>query len=256
METANVAYPIHSVRNAMRILQLFTVDRPEWGITEMAHALGLSKSTVHRAVTALMHEGFLEKNPRTDRYRLGLSVLGLCGVVISHMTVHREAAPVLERLAERAGETAYLGILEGADVVYLHKVECKHPVRVLSHIGKKNPAHCTGTGKAILAFQTPQRIDAVIRNGLPSFGPRTISEPEAFRRHLSEIRRRGYAVCIDELADGVASVGVPVRDYTGEVVAAISIVGPTDRLVPKLAQVIPEVVQGGREVSRNLGCYS
>lgn len=253
MSKAKEAYRIHSVRNAMRILQLFSVDRPEWGITEMADALGLSKSTVHRAVTALVEEGFLEKNPRTDRYRLGLSVLGLCGVVISHMTVHREAAPILERLAERVGETAYLGILEGTDVVYLSKVECKHPVRSLSHIGKKNPAHCTGTGKAILAFQPSKRIEEVIRNGLIPYGPRTITDPETFRRHLADIRNEGYAVCIDEIADGVASVGAPVRDYTGEVIAAISVVGPTERLVPKLAQVIPEVVKGGREISQGLG---
>ncbi|MEX1029220.1 MAG: helix-turn-helix domain-containing protein [Paenibacillaceae bacterium] len=127
-----------------------------WSITEIAKALQLNKSTVCRLAGDLVIEGFLQKTG--TKYRLGLTLLGLSGVITSHLEIHREAKPVLINLVEKLEETAHISILEGTDITYLHKVECKHPIRLLSHVGKKNPASCTSSGKILLAFQSDKVV--------------------------------------------------------------------------------------------------
>ena len=146
------------------------------------------------------------------------------------MEIHREAVPILESLVEWVGEAAHISILEGRDVVYLHKVDCSHPVRLLSHIGKRNPAYCTSSGKVLLAYQSDEVIHTVLESELYPHAPNTITDKSLLRQNLEKIKRQGYSIAIDELHEGVVSLAVPVRDYTNEVVAAISIVGPKQRM--------------------------
>jgi len=249
-------YTLHSVINAMRILRLFTPQRPELGVTEIAKALGLSKSTVHFLITTLTKEELLEKTP-DSKYKLGLVFLRLSGIIEEQMEIHRESLPVLIKLRDEFDENAYIGILEQNKVAYLQKAESRKPAIVLSQIGNRNPAFCTGTGKAILAYQKEELI-AEIAADLPSYnlGPNAIRDPALFKRHLQEVKQQGYAVCIDEIDIGIASIGVPVRNYTGKVVAAVSIVGPTERIQSKdMSLMIRKLKEAGREISAKLGYY-
>jgi IclR family transcriptional regulator, KDG regulon repressor len=247
-------YLLQSVKNAMQILRLFSVDQPELGVTQIAAKIGLSKSSAHRLISTLVKKGYLEKNEKNNRYRLGLSLLGLTGVIINHMEIHRESLPFLQDLVEQLEETVHINVLEGNDVVYLHKIECKHPVRLLSDIGKRNPAYCSSAGKVILAYQSKELIDHFLQSALLPYGPNTITDPEKLLENLMEVQSKGYSIAIDELHEGVVSIAVPVRDYTEEVIAAISVVGPKQRMpVHKFPDYVQILHLAGQKLSRQLG---
>ncbi|CAG9614931.1 HTH-type transcriptional regulator XynR [Bacillus rhizoplanae] len=247
-------YLLHSVKNAMRILRLFSMDEPELGVTQIASRIGLNKSSTHRLISTLLKEEYLEKNERNSKYRLGLSLLGLHGVITNTMEIYRESLPILQDLVEQLGETVHINVLEGNDVVYLHKVECKHPVRLLSDIGKRNPAYCSSAGKVILAYQSEDLINTVLHSKLIPYGPNTITVPKKLRENLMDIKRIGYSIAIEELHEGVVSIAVPVRDYTENVVAAISVVGPTQRMLEHQFPVYIQTLNlAGMKLSEQLG---
>lgn len=232
------------------------MEEPERGITEIAQILHLSKSTVHRVMTTLAEEGFVSKDELTHRYRLGLSVLSLGGILMSTLEIYREGQHLLEDLAHRFDESVHLAVLEGFHTVYVSKIESKHPVTILTHVGRKNPIHCTSSGKAILAFQRPDMIEEVIRRGLTRYTSTTMTDPDAFRTELAVIRDRGFAISENELREGVASIAVPIRDYTRDVVGAVNLVGPTQRFTPQKIQLFTkQLIAVGKQISTRLGHY-
>ncbi|KHF37837.1 IclR family transcriptional regulator [Halalkalibacter okhensis] len=249
METHGV---LKSVSNGLAILHLFTSKKPTWGVTDIANELHLNKSSVSRLVKELVVEGFLEKVG--SKYQLGISVLCLSGVITSHLEIYREAKAPLQALVTKVEETAHVSILEETNITYLHKVECQHPVQLLSYIGKNNPATCTSSGKLLLAFQPDSILKNVIKNGLPKCGPNSIVDQNHLLNDLQKIRQQGYSICVNELHDGVVSIAAPVRNYTGEVIAAVSIVGPSSRMKEdSYSQYVSEVIKAGLQVSEKLG---
>lgn len=244
---------LQSVQKGLKILRLFSNEKPEWGISEMACALHIHKSTVSRLVSELVTKGFLEKKGR--KYRLGLSLLRLSGVVTSHLEIHRESKEILHQLVDDLEETAHVAILEDGSVTYLHKVECKHPVRLLSHVGKRNPAHCTSSGKILLAYQPESKVkDWIAGNGLMQMGPNSITDPDRLLHDLRNVKKQGYSVCIDEMHEDVVSIAAPIRDYTGQVVAAVSVVGPGQRITQKkIPAFIKRIIEAGKTISINMG---
>ncbi|MEC2073288.1 IclR family transcriptional regulator [Alkalihalophilus marmarensis] len=253
-DTAKKDYTLSSVKNALRILRRFSMDEPELKITDLAKDLELGKSTVSRLMSTLASEGFVEKNPENQRYRLGLSILSLASVCTSNFEIHKEAMPVLNDLVEKTGETSHLSILDGLDVIYLHKVESKHHVRAFTHIGKRNPSYATSSGKILLAYNDVHFVDKIIENGLEPFTEYTITDPQKLKETLDEIRQSGYAVSSEEIFEGVVSIASPVRDYTGNVIASVNIVGPIQRLNQHtIPSHIKKVIDAGKQISARLG---
>lgn len=247
---------LSSLRNALLVLKCFSMEEPEKGITEIAQMLDLSKSTVHRVMTTLADEGFVRKDETTHRYRLGLSVVSLGGILMSNLEIYREGQHLLEELADRFDESVHLAVLEGYHTVYVSKIESKHPITILTHIGRKNPSHCTSSGKVILAYQKPELIEHVIELGLTAYTSATITNPDEFRKQLQMIREKGFCISENELREGVASVAVPIRDYTREVIGAVNIVGPTQRFTAQKIQLFTkQLVSVGKEISNRLGYY-
>ncbi|MCL7748340.1 IclR family transcriptional regulator [Halalkalibacter alkaliphilus] len=243
---------LKSVSNGLAILHLFTNKKSTWGVTEIANVLGLNKSTVSRLVKELVVEDFLEKTG--SKYQLGISVLCLSGVITTHLEIYREAKSPLQALVNKVEETAHVAILEESNITYLHKVECQHPVQLLSYIGKNNPATCTSSGKLLLAFQSDTVVKNVINGSLPKCGPTSVVDQDLLLNDLQVIRQQGYSICVNELHDGVVSIAAPVRDYTGGVIAAVSIVGPTSRMrEDSFPQYVEEVIKAGQEISEKLG---
>ena len=243
---------LQSVQNGLQILRLFTVEKPVWGITEIAHALQMSKSTVSRLMADLVEEGFLQKEGK--QYSLGFSLLAISGVITSHLEIHRESKDVLKRLVAELGETTHIAILEGKQITYVHKVECNNPVPLLSSIGKRNPITCTSSGKVLLAYQKKNFIDYIIGAGLPQIGPNSPTEPEQLTNQLSQIKKQGFAICIDEMHENVVSIAAPVRDYKEEVVAAVSVVGSRVRIQDgKFTRFIESTIEAANELSIRLG---
>lgn len=255
MSKPNEDYLLSSVKNALRILRSFSLEEPEKKVTELASSLGLSKSTVSRLLQPLASERFVTKDPTTQKYRLGLTILHLNTIVTSHLEINREAQPILQQLVRDIQETAHIAVLDGMDVVYINRVECQRPVQALSHIGRRNPLHCTSSGKVLLSYQEYAKTESYIEQGLARFTPNTITDPDAFRNALKTIRQQGYAISIEELREGVASIAAPIRDYTGKVVYALSVIGPVHRMNPYNPSIIAKVKRAANEISEKLGYW-
>ncbi|WP_102271742.1 IclR family transcriptional regulator [Cytobacillus massiliigabonensis] len=258
MTVKNIAGDNHlsSVKNALRILRSFSMDEPEKKISELAESLGLNKSTVSRTMSTLASEGFVFKDPDSKKYRLGLSLLSLGGIVNSQMDIYRESHPVLNRLVQEVGETAHIAVLDNHEVIYLQKVECNHPVKVLTHIGKRNPPYSTSSGKTLLAYAKEEIIEAVIERGLQRFTRNTIVDPKKLVTHLKHIREKGFAFSIEEFHEGVNSIAAPVYDYQGKVIAALAIVGPKQRIQPsKMPALSKKVISAANDISSRMGYW-
>ncbi|BCJ88217.1 IclR family transcriptional regulator [Effusibacillus dendaii] len=256
MPEKNEQRMLSSLSNALRILRSYSMDKPSQGITEIAVAQNLGKSTVHRLVSTLVKEGFLVKESETHKYRLGYSVLALSGVIFSTLDIYNEALPVVRKLVDTVDETAHIGILDGNELIYIMKIECTHHVRFLTHVGKRNPLYCTSSGKVLLAHQEPDFIKQIIENGLVKHTPNTLTNPNLLHQELAKIKTQGYATSFEELLEGVHSLAAPIRDYTGQVVAALTLVGPKQRMGrSKVAYLSKKVIEACQEISQNLGFY-
>jgi len=253
-QSSSISSQLSSVKNAVKILKSFSGSKPNLKVSQLATKLGLSKSTVSRILSTLAIEGFVQKNPKDNSYQLGLAVLTLGGIVTSHLDVHKEATPVLNKVVMKTGETAHLAILDGLDTIYIHKEECNHPVRILTHIGRRNPSYCISSGKVLLAFNDEQLVEEVIQNGLKKFANNTITDPDKLRNELEMIRKQGFATSSEEITIGTRSVAAPIRDWRGKVVSAVTVVGPLQRMqdykIPSIARI---VMEAGKEASERLG---
>jgi IclR family transcriptional regulator, KDG regulon repressor len=248
-------YRIQSIERAVAILNAFSQDEPELGVTELAERLGLHKSTVHRFIVNLEAAGLVERNPRNARYRLGLRIFELGGLVMQQMNLWDEALPFLEGLVRDTGETGHLAVLDGGEAIYIERVEARRALRVPSAIGRGYPAHATNLGKVLLADRPAHEVDAIVADrGLAAYTPHTITDPEALAAELARIRRQGYAIDNEEYDEGLRCIGAPIYDHSGHVVAALGIGGPVTRITPERVHELAELVMtAARGLSRRLG---
>lgn len=243
---------LQSVQNGLRILRLFNKEKAIWGTTEIARELELPKSTVKRLLDVLCMEGFIEKTK--TKYRLGLSLLNLSGVIKYHMEIKREAAEPLQSLVDKMEETAMIPTLEGGKVVYLLKIECKQPYPLHGDIGDNNPATCSSSGKVLLAHLPMNKIDEVLQAGLPKMGPNSVTNPEVIKKQLQKIKEQGYCISIDEMHENSISIAAPIMDYSGRVITAVSLIGPRNRMSSKpISDIVDAVVKTAQEISSRLG---
>jgi DNA-binding IclR family transcriptional regulator len=239
-----------TLENALHLLDLFSLDEPELNATEIADRLHVANSTVHRLVTTLMSEGFITKDRHKNSYRLGTSILALGNIVTTQHKIHTISQSVLEALVQRSNETAHIGILRDFDVIYLNKIECSHPVRLLSHLGRRNPAHCTSTGQVLLAHLPAKDLDTFLLNKLERYTSKTITDPEDLLTLLRKIKKQGYSLSVEELHKGVSSISAPIQDSKGQVVAAVTIAGPTQRINSHtISTLIKLVMKASKEMS-------
>lgn len=220
---------VKSLFKALRILDCFTVERPELGITEISEQLGLYKSNVHNIVDTFVKAGYLEQNPENEKYRLGLKLLELGNVISSNMNIRRLMLPYMQELADYANETIYLGMPSETEVVYLDSAVPKNRMAQRTMLGVKAPLYCTGIGKAMLAFLPNETTEAVLAKGLKPYTDRTIADTDALLAELREIRARGYAIDQMEHEYGIKCVGMPILNAKKQVVAGMSVSGPSLR---------------------------
>ncbi len=246
--------PLRSVSNALAILEAFTLERPELGVTELARTLKLGKSTVHRLLASLSARGYVRKNPATDRYCLGLKAFEVGALAVRQRTIRETAAPFLQHLAAACRETVHLGVLDEGDVIYIDKIESQQALQMYSRIGRRAPAHCTALGKALLAWEPADALERVLRRRLQAYTPRTLTDPDALRRELARTRARGYALDDDEFEVGLKCIAAPVRDHTRQVVASLGIASPAVRLPEERVGPLAELVRAtAADVSAALG---
>jgi IclR family transcriptional regulator, KDG regulon repressor len=245
---------LSSVANAIRLTKAFSENEYEMGISALASRLGLAKSTVHRLATTLVEYDILEQNRETGKYRLGLALFELGTLVRRKMDAAGASQAEIHQLAEATGETVQLAILDHLSVLYIRIRESRQAVRMSSSLGSRAPAHCTSVGKALLAFQPLDLVQQVVDQGLKRFTPNTITDSDMLLAELASIRTRGYAIDDEEIEVGLRCVAAPIRDHTGQVVAAISVAAPVQRMTKKQVQsTIPTVVSVADAISRRMG---
>lgn len=246
---------VQSVDRALLILDILQENPKGLGVTELSYQLEVSKSTVHRLLMSLLKKGFVKQDEESQKYQLGLRLIELSQTVSDNLDIRKLASNFLYHLAKTTGETAHLVIMENNELVYIDKIESSETIRMFSNIGKRAPMHCTGVGKAILAFLPEEKIHQVIdEKGLQKFTEKTIIEKEAMLAHLQEIKKRGYSFDDEEHELGIKCAAAPIFNHNGEVVAGISVAGPIMRVdEEKLEKIASEVLIISKEISKLLG---
>jgi DNA-binding IclR family transcriptional regulator len=246
---------VQSVERAVRILKSFNPETPERGVSELSRELGLHKSTVSRLMATLERGGLLTRNPETERYRLGVDLIGLGAQVVSHLDIREVARPLLRKLAEQCQETVNLVVLDAEDVVNLEQyVPASRRIRSFGWVGRRMPPHCTAAGKALLAYLPFDQVMQILPPQLECFTERTISNRDEFMKALDPIRSRGYSTAEEELEPGLNVVAAPVFDHLDRVAAAVSISGPSFRVTPALFPSLAErLIAVSSEISRQMG---
>ncbi len=250
------AYILHSVNNALRVLEAFSVEEPELGISELTRRLGLGRSSVYRLVATLKSRRYLDQDPATGKFRLGLQCFNLGATFINGLDIRQRVRPYLVQLVAETGETGHLVILEGDEIIYLDKVESRRPFSLSTRVGWKTAPHSTAAGKVLLAFLPSARLEEILPAKVPRFTANTITDRDELKKHLDEIRLAGYAVDHGENQVGVACVAAPVKNEKGDVVAAISVSGPAGRVLPRVKELALNVMEKAHYGSQAMGYLS
>jgi IclR family transcriptional regulator, acetate operon repressor len=247
---------VRSVARAVRALELIA-EEGELGVTDLGRGLGVHKATASRLAATLADGGLIERDPVSDRYRLGLGLIRLVGAAMASIDLVRTAHPVLEELADRTRETVNIGVLSGDGVVYLDQVSSAHLVASTNWVGRRTPLHCTSSGKVFLAHMPEPNRQQLLARPLEALTPRTVTDPARLRRQLDEIRVRGYATIQEEIEEGLNAVAAPIRQLNGDVAAALSVSGPSFRVRPvDLARLGRLTIDAAGAISRRLGYRS
>lgn len=246
---------IQSIERAADVLELFLTSNPELSIKEISQKLNLSKSTVHGIIKTLEHRGYLQQNPDDLKYRLGIKLFELGNFIGNNLDIRKIARPIIRNLVDELNETVHLVMLQRDEVIYIEKVEGPRALTIYSHIGKRAPVHCTGVGKAILAYQSEKEIDRILSSViLEPFTEYTMTNIVDIKSHLKSIREKGYAIDDEEIELGLKCIAAPIFNHQGNVIASISCAAPKMRLdEERLPEVIERIKRAASEISTCLG---
>lgn len=240
------------LKGLLLIEALAKSDAPR-GVTDLGKQLGLTKSNVYRLLQTLVAQGYVKHDTATGKYSSSLRLWELGCLALNRLDLMVQGKPHLERLAELTHETVHLSILEGDWIIYIDKIDSPEPVRAYSQIGGRAPAHCVATGKVLLAFRVFHQETWPL-HPLKRFTKKTITTTSMIRAELSRIRELGYSVNNGEWRDSVKGLAAPIYGSSGDVIAAVGISGPAERLKARqIKEFTPMVVAAGEAISADLG---
>lgn len=247
---------LQTIHKASEVLALYDRDHTEWGVREISDRLKLAKSTTHDLLASLAQVGFLNKTAE-GRYRLGWRLVTLSETLLATTELRHEARPVMEALAAQYKETIHLAVLDDTKAVYVDKLEGMQAVRVeLTSLGTRLYPHCSALGKILLAYSPEEEARRIIRTaGLPRFTPNTITDEEELCQTLAQIRKQGYACDFEEILPDLCCVGAPIYNYSGRVIAAISMSLPAYRFRRSQTEYRDAIVRTAKIISDRLGYY-
>ncbi|OLN21964.1 IclR family transcriptional regulator [Domibacillus antri] len=254
MERENV---VKSVARALDIIALVSASRNGLGVTEIANQMDINKSSVFRTLATLMQYGYIEQNEETGRYRIGYAFLDVSSRLLDSLDVRSEAQPVLKQLEDETNEVVHLVVYDRGEVVYIEKLDGHEALRMHSKVGKRAPVHCTSVGKAILAhLPAAEVIDILDRKGMPVHTEHTITSKQTFLEELTNVKKNGYALDLEENEPGIRCIAAPVFDHNGNVAAAVSISGPTLRMTDDRIKTLQKrMIEAGARISKRLGFF-
>lgn len=217
----------NTLLKGLSVLELLSRSPQPLSMTQIGKELGMGKSNVHRLMQALVDTRFVLRNEEGGSYTSSIKLWELGSAVLAKLDLRRLAEQQMESLMCLTGESVHLSVLDGAEVVYVHKVDSANPVRAYTQIGGRAPAYCVATGKVQIAYR-PANLQRISQS-LIAHTERTITEPAAFLREMKKIRERGFALNRAEWRNDVWGIAAPLMDAHGSVIAALGISGPAVR---------------------------
>jgi IclR family KDG regulon transcriptional repressor len=199
------------------------------GLEALAREVKLAKPTVYRFLLTLQELGYARRSDG-DQWGMTLKLFNVGSRALDHLDLHAAARPVAEELADDLGETVHMGVLEGDSAVYVLKIESRHTIRMFSRVGRRIPLYCTAIGKILLAFAKEDEREGALKGlRLLAFTKKTLTSRTALFAELARIRQQGFALDDEEHEEGIHCIGAPVFDYTGAIIATISVSWPSFR---------------------------
>lgn len=244
--------PTSAIGKAFAIIeQLVSADQPPQ-LADLSEALGMPKPSVHRMLLQLEEESIVTRDLHGKGYLAGTRLTQLSIATLGKAIRRGTVRDVMRRLVSRLGETCNLGILDDDQVLYIERVECDQPLRLHLAAGSRVPLHATATGKLIMAFMPPAKLEALIDfDRVEIFTPNTLSG-DALRARLDEIRASGVSVNREESMLGLAGVSVPVRNRRGEVLAGLAIHAPVSRFAEaQVNAATAALLEASQEIEAN-----
>lgn len=221
---------MRAVERALDILLCFTREEPTRSLTQIAEAIHMSKTTVHRLLATLENKRFITRDKATGLYRLGIRFIEMASLVLQDVELHRWAHPYLQRLCDEYGETVDLSVLDGSHVIYLEVIESKQRVKLAAAVGQRLPAFYTASGKALLAYLPEEQARKIIHENLSESRNQAQTPVSELLAELRSTAARGYAISEQEYEEEINAVAAPIFDSENQPIASIAIVGPSFRL--------------------------
>ena len=248
---------VSSLNRAMDILFLLQAEGKEMGVTEISRAVVLPKSTAFRLLATLESRGLIQQNPENGKYWLGIKLYSLGKAIGDNMRIKTVAAPFAKALSQKFNEVCNVAVLEPSDkppprLIIIEKVQSQQLLTLTPDEGSGGLCHCSGAGKCLLAFSPKSYLDKFIHTELPRYTKKTVTDWEALMREMEEIRRQGFAYDDEELEEGLSCIGSPILGKHRELIAAISISGPTGRISSNRAELIEDLKNTALAISRQL----
>lgn len=247
---------LQSVDNALRILELFDGPVRELSLTEIAKHLGLGKSTVHRLLSTLEAREFIEQNPESARYRLGVKLVHIGANKLSNINVIDECHPLLEELSAITGESAHLTFYSNGRTTFVDKVKGANPAVMASMIGYSSPAYASASGKIFLAFMPKEELEHLLRH--IEFQPRTpytITNRVDLMEELEKVRYNRYSEDQQEGDEGLVCFAAPVWGYENKLLASISVSGAASRMNNRRDILVGEITAIAEKASKRCGWH-
>src|SRR5262249_53317729 len=243
-----------SVVRAVSLLTAFSIQEPNLSVTELARRCGMHKSSASRLLATLETRGFVRQDPVTSKYALGFRLLELASFVVSRFDLRQVARPVLDTLCHACQETTNLAVFDGREAVNIDQVLIPQAIQYIGWVGRRTPAHCSSPGQALRAWQPAAVIDQFLAEPLAPYTERTLTDPEALRAELAQIREQGYAIADEEFQEGLVAVAAPVFGPDAQPLGVISISAPTFRTpTERKAELARQVREAAAEISLLLG---
>ncbi len=248
------AYTVQNVHKAFKIIDFLTESPDDSSLQALASKVQMTRNKTYRILATLCEDGLVEKNMPTGNYRLGFSSFSMAQKLIRNSNVISLAHPIIEQLAKKHGEAFYMAVIRGDEVLFLDMADCNQQIKAVSLIGKKFPYFTNAAGKVLKALESAEVIEWLTTR---KYGRnKNIKDPELLASELRVIRSNGgMAVDTDGLGEGIISVAVAVKDYAGQVIGAITMLGPSFRFVKERIEneIIPSLREGAALASQKFG---
>ena len=248
-------YSIRVLEKVVKVLDLYTYREAAFTLSDISKRTGLPKTTVFRILKTFENTGFFKYDPGQEKYSLGLRFLELGGIVYSSLSVRKAAAPYMDTLSNSLKATILLGVMKDDQLLYIDKREMDSIIRVTSHTGLKRPPYFGMLGMTLLAYMDNKEKERLLTLYPPTkITPKTVTDIRRIMKKLDEAKRKGYYMEQDEIVEGLLGIGVPIMDFSGNVVAALGATQPVFQIKEgTIENTIHQLLDASRSISKELG---